>query len=113
MAAVAAEAAEGPRPEVTYGPLTAFWLFCKSKRTETEAAGARALEVPEVMRMWRALSQDERRKWEEVERVEQKRYFTEMRARSAWDHAQGQGAEDDAEVTSSSLTHRNAVCRRA
>ena len=52
MAAAAAEAAEGPRPEVTYGPLTAFWLFCKSKRTETEAAGARALEVPEVMRTW-------------------------------------------------------------
>ena len=45
-------AAAGPRPEVTYGPLTAFWLFCKSKRTETEAAGARALEVPEVMRTW-------------------------------------------------------------
>ena len=85
-APAAAEAAdaptEGARPVVVYRALTAFWLFSNSKREEAKAAGDRALEVPEVMSMWRALSRDEKQVWEERERVEQKRYFNEVRARA-------------------------------
>ena len=98
-APAAAEAAdaptEGARPVVVYRALTAFWLFSNSKREEAKAAGDRALEVPEVMSMWRALSRDEKQVWEERERVEQKRYFNEVRARALWDEAHGRGDEGE------------------
>ena len=80
---------------VVYRALTAFWLFSNSKREEAKAAGDRALEVPEVMSMWRALSRDEKQVWEERERVEQKRYFNEVRARALWDEAHGRGDEGE------------------
>ena len=98
-APAAAEAAdattEGARPVVVYGALTAFWLFSNSKREEVKAAGDRALEVSEVMCMWRALSHGEQHVWEERERVEQKRYFNEVRARALWDEAHGRGDEGE------------------
>ena len=98
-APAAAEAAdttaEGARPAVVYGALTAFWLFSNSKREEVKAAGDRALEVSEVMRMWRALSHGEQHAWEKRERVEQKRYFNEVRARALWDEAHGRGDEGE------------------
>ena len=95
-AAEAADAtAEGARPAVVYGALTAFWLFSNSKREEVKAAGDRALEVSEVMRMWRALSHGEQHVWEERERVEQKRYFNEVRARALWDESHGHGEEGE------------------
>ena len=80
---------------VVYRALTAFWLFSNSKREEAKAAGDRALEVPEVMSMWRALSRDEKQVWEERERVEQKRYFNDVRARALWDEAHGRGDEGE------------------
>ena len=86
---------EGARPAVVYGALTAFWLFSNSKREEVKAAGERAPEVSEVMRMWRALSHAEQHTWEDRERVEQKRYFNEVRARAQWDEAHGLGDEGE------------------
>jgi len=86
-----------PPPSPTRKPLTAYYWFVEHARAPEGEAGPSSFRptMKEVLGKWKALSEQERREWEEKALAEQKAFFGAAREKAAAELDGDDAADDD------------------